>query len=57
MSSLPSIGFHSNGKAMLIRIVSMLTKLGGREYAVRESWAPYGDYDNDDDNDDSKFKP
>ncbi|MBW1787139.1 MAG: hypothetical protein JRK53_11065 [Deltaproteobacteria bacterium] len=25
------------------------------EYAVRESWAPYGDYDND--NDDSQFKP
>ncbi|MBW2285787.1 MAG: hypothetical protein JRF65_14475, partial [Deltaproteobacteria bacterium] len=22
------------------------------EYAVRESWAPYGDYDNDHDNDD-----
>ncbi|MBW1786829.1 MAG: four helix bundle protein, partial [Deltaproteobacteria bacterium] len=41
----------SNGKAMLIRIVSMLTKLGGREYAVRESWVPYGDYDNDNDND------
>jgi len=29
------------------------------EYAVGESWAPYGDYDNDndDDNDDSQFKP
>ncbi|MBW1786689.1 MAG: hypothetical protein JRK53_08760 [Deltaproteobacteria bacterium] len=27
------------------------------EYAVRESWAPYGDYDNDNDNDDSRFKP
>ncbi|MBW1787247.1 MAG: hypothetical protein JRK53_11615 [Deltaproteobacteria bacterium] len=27
------------------------------EYAVRESWAPCGDYDNDHDNDDSKFKP
>jgi len=40
---------------MLIRIVSMLTKLGEREYSVRESWVPYGDYDND--NDDSQFKP
>ena len=48
----------SNGKVMLIRIVSMLTKLGGREYAVRESWVPYGDYDNDNDhdNDHSQFK-
>jgi len=27
------------------------------EYGVRESWAPYGDYDNDDDNDGSEFKP
>ncbi|MBW1788308.1 MAG: hypothetical protein JRK53_17070 [Deltaproteobacteria bacterium] len=27
------------------------------EYAVRESWAPYGDYDHDHDNDDSQFKP
>ncbi|MBW1819627.1 MAG: hypothetical protein JRJ60_21000 [Deltaproteobacteria bacterium] len=28
------------------------------EYAVRESWVPYGDYDNDNDNDndDSQFK-
>ncbi len=29
------------------------------EYAVRESWVPYGDYDNDHDNDDDdgEFKP
>ncbi|MBW1818589.1 MAG: hypothetical protein JRJ60_15715 [Deltaproteobacteria bacterium] len=34
MSSLTSIGFHPN-------------TFGGREYAVRESWVPDGDYDND----------
>ena len=27
------------------------------EYAVRESWVPYGDYDNDNDHDDGEFKP
>ncbi|MBW1818692.1 MAG: hypothetical protein JRJ60_16240 [Deltaproteobacteria bacterium] len=26
------------------------------EYALRESWVPYGDYDNDNDNDHSQFK-
>jgi four helix bundle protein len=45
------------GKAMLVRIVSMLTKLGKRDYGVREDLAPYGDlehdhdHDNDNDND------
>ena len=38
---------------MLIRIVSMLTKLGRRDGCVKESPGEYGgyDYDNDYDND------
>ncbi len=38
---------------MLIRIVSMLTKLGQRNHEVRESPGRYDhlDYDNDNDND------
>ena len=42
---------NENWKAMLIRIVSMLTKLGRREYGVNEDETGYGDYDNDHDND------
>lgn len=46
---------NSNGKDMLFRIVSMLTKLGGRNYELREEERRYGscdgDYDNDFDND------
>jgi hypothetical protein len=38
------------GKGMLIRIVSMLTKLGRREHELREDALSYGDYDNDNDN-------
>jgi len=34
----------------------MLTKLGGREYAVRERWVPYGDYDYDNDDDDDRVQ-
>ena len=47
------IGVNENeeGKAMLVRIVSMLTKLGKRDYDVREDSAPYGEHDNDNDND------
>jgi four helix bundle protein len=45
------------GKTMLIRIVSMLTKLGQRGHEVRENPGFYGtrldyDYDNDNDNND-----
>jgi hypothetical protein len=32
---------------MLIRIVSMLTKLGRREHELRKDALSYGDYDND----------
>jgi four helix bundle protein len=42
---------NSHGKAMLVRIVSMLTKLGQRNHELREEIAPYGDYDFDNDND------
>ena len=40
------------GKTMLLRIVSMLTKLGRRNHELREEPARYGghDYDNDNDN-------
>jgi len=41
----------ARGKAMLTRIVSMLTKLGQRDHAVRENFGPYDSFDNDDDND------
>ncbi|MCH8218834.1 MAG: four helix bundle protein [Planctomycetes bacterium] len=45
-----------DGKAMLIRIVSMLTKLGRRDGCVKESPGEYGgyDYDNDYDNDNGR---
>jgi len=38
---------------MLLRIVSMLTKLARRDHELREEPARYGvdDYDNDNDND------
>jgi hypothetical protein len=39
------------GKTMLIRIVSMLTKLGRRNHEVRENPVPYGNFDYDNDND------
>ena len=42
---------NAEGKTMLIRIVSMLTKLGRRNHEMRETSAFYGDYDNDNDND------
>ena len=43
---------NQEGKEMLMRIVSMLTKLGRHERGVREDSAPYNvcDYDNDNDN-------
>jgi four helix bundle protein len=33
----------NHGKAMLVRIVSMLTKLGRKNHELREEVAPYGD--------------
>ena len=39
------------GKTMLLRIVSMLTKLGRRNHELREEPAVYGDHDYDNDND------
>ncbi len=44
---------NEQGKTMLIRIVSMLTKLGRRNREVREYPGRYenSDYDNDNDND------
>ena len=44
---------NGRGKARLLRIVSMLTKLGRRNHELREEPAVYGDddYDNDNDND------
>jgi four helix bundle protein len=38
------------GKTMLLRIVSMLTKLAQRSHELREESAVYGDYDYDNDN-------
>jgi four helix bundle protein len=38
---------NAQGKAMLTRIVSMLTKLGQRNHAVRENFGPYDSFDND----------
>ena len=40
-----------NGKRSFVWIVSMLTKLGKREYSVREDMTMYGDSDSDHDND------
>jgi hypothetical protein len=42
---------NAQGKAMLTRIVSMLTKLGQRNHEVRQSSGRYGSFDDDDDND------
>lgn len=39
------------GKAMLARIVSMLTKLGQRRHEMREDSGSYCGFDNDNDND------
>jgi hypothetical protein len=41
---------------MLTRIVSMLTKLGQRNRAVRENSGPYDSFDNDNDKDKDKDK-
>jgi hypothetical protein len=40
----------AQGKAMLTRIVSMLTKLGQRSHEVRENSGRYDSFDNDNDN-------
>ena len=47
---------NAQGKTIVTRIVSMLTKLGRRRHEVRENPVPYGsfDYDNDNDNDNDK---
>ncbi len=42
---------NDEGKTMLVRIVSMLTRLGRRQYSVNEELIDYGHYDNDHDND------
>ena len=42
---------NTEGKAMLMRIVSMLTRLGQRYHETREDSVAYGDYDHDYDND------
>jgi four helix bundle protein len=42
---------NAQGKAMLTRILSMLTKLGQRNHAVRENSGPYDRCDSDNDND------
>jgi len=44
---------NAEAKTMLLRIVSMLTKLARRDHELREEPARYGvdDYDNDNDND------
>ena len=41
---------NTEGKKMLTRIVSMLTKLGQRSHEVREDSGIYGDFDYDNDN-------
>ena len=41
---------NGRGKAMLLRIVSMRTKLGRRNHELREEPARYGDHDYDNDN-------
>jgi four helix bundle protein len=60
--SVIDLSKNREGKNMILRIVSMLTKLGRREYRGREDSVEYGvegggndkdndyDYDNDDDN-------
>ncbi|QVL49256.1 MAG: four helix bundle protein [Thiocapsa sp.] len=42
---------NTQGKAMLTRIVSMLTKLGQRNHEMREDFGVYSDFDYDNDND------
>jgi four helix bundle protein len=46
-----TVAQDKQGKTMLIRIVSMLTKLGRRDHEIRETAVFYGDYDYDNDND------
>jgi hypothetical protein len=41
---------NAQGKAMLTRIISVLTKLRQRHHAVRENLGPYDSFDNDNDN-------
>ena len=38
---------NAQGKAMLTRSVSMLTKLGQRNHEARETSGPYDSFDND----------
>jgi hypothetical protein len=44
---VPAAAQNAQGKAMLTRIVSMLTKLGQRNHEVRENSGPYDSFDND----------
>ncbi len=44
------------GKAMLARIVSMLTRLGRRDHEIRDDSAVGGDYDYDNDNEEDKSR-
>jgi four helix bundle protein len=46
-----TVAQDKQGKTMLIRIASKLTKLGRRDHEIRETAVFYGDYDNDNDND------
>jgi four helix bundle protein len=46
----------AQGKATLTRSVSMLTKLGQRNHAVRENSGAYDSFDNDNDNDNDNDK-
>ena len=50
LESCQAMGAEQNvqGKTMLTRIVSMLTKLGRRRHEVREDSVSYGDFDGDD---------
>jgi four helix bundle protein len=45
-----SVEQNHQGKAMLTRIVSMLTKLGQRNHEMREDSGFYSEFDNDNDN-------
>jgi hypothetical protein len=44
---VPAAAQNAQGKAMLTRIVSMLTMLGQRNHEVRENSGPYDSFDND----------
>ncbi len=46
-----SVEQNHQGKAMLTRIVSMLTKLGQRNHEMREDSGVYSEFDNYNDND------